>query len=615
MMMLNPNEVNLNQELFINNFNLLAEVCRQLEEPITKINSDGLCDGLAKKRLFDAYQVKGGELPEFDAYMAYINHLTPKSIQALANKYKTKKNFVIRVVADYELTFKGLLKFAQSVNQAHKLQHIAPFKSFAANWDNSLSFVCSKSRLPEFLTACQFDTFNLLYLSIGNHAFAKPYSTIYDANNPKKAWAFSTAGKTRAENAAEVASIINTKILAHQTQSDYVVLCLNSLSYGNTHRELVDLLAENSDLIQQQPLLLSYIEDYERGNLSRMQLELVLNEAIDSNNSDLIKLKNALSRICTQQIITIEELIKLANSDINAQDSNGDSWLGLAARYNQITWVKALINAGARVDAYFNEGVTLHIAAQNGHLEIVKLLVAAGAKLDALRPSGATPLYIAAQNGHLEIVKLLVDKGAKLDAPRTDGKTSLYAASQYEHLEIAKFLVEHGADIDAVCSKDGSTPFHVAVYNGDIRMVTMLLEKGANINKPLKNGKTPLETASCNGHTKIKQLIEQYKNAEAVLLQDNAKIKQADSVAVKISEVFSAFAHPPIFSMIWRNGQEKKCAATIAKILSENPAWSFNDCKNYITESIKTDQGGALAGLLKQLDKIAPEQTVSIQNK
>ena len=581
--MLDPSEVNLKQRLFVTNFNLLAEVCTKLGEPIEEVNSTGLCDGLAKKRLFDAYQAKGGELPEFDAYMAYINGLTPKSIQALANRYKTNKNFAIGVVAGYELTFKELLKFAESVNQAQASQSISPFKSFAANWDDSLSFVCRKSSLPEFLTMCQFDIFDLLYFNTGDHGFAKTYSTIYDANNPKKAWVLE-AGKTRAEQAAEVASIINEKIFPRHTQSDYVALSLNSLSYGNAHLELVDLLDKNRDIIQQQqPSLLSYIEDYERGKLSRMQLVFVLNEAMYSHNPHLIKFKSELSQICTQQTVTLENLITLAKGDINAQDSHGHSWLWLAASDNQITWVKALIKAGAKIDAHCNRGTT--------------------------------PLYIASQNGHLEIVKLLVANGAKIDLPPTSGVTPLCIALHKKHLEIAEFLLKSGADIDAVWSLDGSTPFHVAVYYGYIGMVTMLLEKGADINKPLKNGKTPLEIASCKGHTEIKQIIKQYKNAETVLLQAEAKIKLADSVAIKISKVFSAFAYPPLFSMIWRNGQEKKCAATIATQLLENPGWSFNDCKDYITTtvmSIEKDQWSVLTGLLKQLDKFAPGQAVSI---
>ena len=780
MIMLNPSEVNLKQRLFIDNFNLLAEFCTQLGEPIKKVSSDGLCDGLTKRRLFDAYQAKGGELPEFDAYIAYINRLTPKSIQELADNYITNRNFVIGFVADHELTFEQLLQFAQSVSQAQKLQKVAPFKSFGASWDDSLSFVCKKSRLHEFLLACQFDGFDSLHFGAGVHAFAKVYLTIYDANNPEKAWVLS-ASKTSAENAAEVASIISQKILAHHTQSDYVALSLNSLSYDNAHRELVDLLNENSEIIQQLPLLHSYIKEYERGKLSRMQLALILKEAKDSNNPNLIKLKNELNRICTQQTVTIEKLITLANNDINGQDSNGNSWLGLAVYYNQITWAKALLNAGATIDVRSNDGATpLSIAVQEGHLGIVKLLIAKGAKMEASRPSGATPLYVASQEGHLEIVKLLaetgakinasrtdgatplyvaaqeghieiikllvtkganinaactdgatplyvaaqeghqeivkllmaqgakinlactdgatplyvaaqeghqeivkllmaqgakinaactdgatplyvaaqeghleivkllmarsakinaactdgstplyiaakkghleivkllVETGAKLNASRTDGKTPLYAASQNNQLEIAKFLLEHGADIDAVCHEDGSTPFHVAAYNGDISMVTLFLEKGANINKPMKNGKTPLGIASCEGHVEIKQIIEQYKNTEAVLLQANAKIKRGDSVAVKISKIFSAFAYPPMFSMIWRNGQEKKCAAAITKELLENPAWSFNKCKNYVTtylDSNAIDQWSVLAGLLKQLDKFAPEQAVSI---
>ena len=270
---------------------------------------------------------------------------------------------------------------------------------------------------------------------------------------------------------------------------------------------------------------------------------------------------------------------------------------------------------GANLDVRRTDtGATpLHIAIAKYRLEIVELLVTKGASLNVCCINGATPLYMAVRYGYLDIVKILVAKGAKLDMVGANGKTPLYTASQYKYVEIAKFLLEQGADIDAVCSEDDSTPFHVAVYNGDISMVTMLLEKGADINKPLYDGTTTLETASSRGFSEIKQIIEQYKDAQAVF---KAKIHLAHSVAVKISKVFSAFAYPPIFLMTWRNEQDKKCAATIATQLSAHPEWSFDKCKNYVTttiESIKTDQCSGLARLLKQLDKFAPEQAVSSQ--
>lgn len=60
-------------------------------------------------------------------------------------------------------------------------------------------------------------------------------------------------------------------------------------------------------------------------------------------------------------------------------------------------------------------------------------------------------------------------------------------------MQIAATLLGYGADADAV-TKQGVTPLHLASQEGHADMVTLLLEKGANIyaaTKVLRAGPSP----------------------------------------------------------------------------------------------------------------------------
>ena len=113
-----------------------------------------------------------------------------------------------------------------------------------------------------------------------------------------------------------------------------------------------------------------------------------------------------------------------------------------AARDNDVTQIKALVAAGASVEAQDDEKRTpLHVAAAHGQGDAIKALVAVGASLEAQDNEKATPLHWAAGNGHADAIKALVAAGASVEA-QADGKaTPLHLAAKMGHADAISILV------------------------------------------------------------------------------------------------------------------------------------------------------------------------------
>ena len=61
--------------------------------------------------------------------------------------------------------------------------------------------------------------------------------------------------------------------------------------------------------------------------------------------------------------------------------------------------------------------------------------------------------------------------------------TALHYAAIFNHIEVAKFLIDTGkADLEALDVLQGTPFYRAAVRTGNINMLTLLLDRGANIN-------------------------------------------------------------------------------------------------------------------------------------
>jgi ankyrin repeat protein len=96
-------------------------------------------------------------------------------------------------------------------------------------------------------------------------------------------------------------------------------------------------------------------------------------------------------------------------------------------------------------------------------------------------------------------------KAQRIEETRIE-ETLLHKAAKNGHTEVVTLLLDRGADINAI-NCDGSTPLHKAASNGHTEVVRLLLDKGADINAPSRDGSTPLHYAASDGHTEVVTLL------------------------------------------------------------------------------------------------------------
>ena len=176
--------------------------------------------------------------------------------------------------------------------------------------------------------------------------------------------------------------------------------------------------------------------------------------------------------------------------DVNEESGNWRYPLSAAVRGGSLSVVEVLLRSGADVNFnidHSNMETALMAACARGSLDMVKLLVEAGADVNAVvNGKHGTALMAACCGSSLEIVKFLLASDAEVNPAVEESLhgTPLAAASRWGRLEIAKLLLEVGADVNAVVNARASShslALREAVYGGEINVIPILLDAGANI--------------------------------------------------------------------------------------------------------------------------------------
>jgi uncharacterized protein len=154
-----------------------------------------------------------------------------------------------------------------------------------------------------------------------------------------------------------------------------------------------------------------------------------------------------------------------------------------AAALGDTERLRALLDAEpSAVTRFSNDGWTpLHLAAFFGHAEAVRLLLERGSDARALSINAMrnTPLHAALAGPRgMEVARLLVDAGAEVNARQHGGYTALHAAAQHGDVALIDLLLDHGADPDQA-AEDGRRPIDFARGQGHAEAAAHLVSRGA----------------------------------------------------------------------------------------------------------------------------------------
>ncbi|KAI1132242.1 ankyrin repeat-containing domain protein [Nemania abortiva] len=205
----------------------------------------------------------------------------------------------------------------------------------------------------------------------------------------------------------------------------------------------------------------------------------------------------------------------------------GTSPLHSAVRDGQIEVVREMLVEIEQIDILDSDGSTpLLIAADQRHTEIFELLLNRNANLNVADRSEQTVLHKCQTSSHnrrgIPIAKLVLDRELEpnfINAQDSAGKTALWMACEHNNEKMVEFLLDNNADPNIPSTKN-QTPLLIAVdmRSSDsshrrklnrLRIIEMLLKRGANSNQADNLGKTPLHTAALHGHLDVVKLLLQ----------------------------------------------------------------------------------------------------------
>ena len=241
-------------------------------------------------------------------------------------------------------------------------------------------------------------------------------------------------------------------------------------------------------------------------------------------------------------------------ASVTADDDDGNTPLHVAGSMNRDAAARLLMDAGADVEARNHEGLTaLDLAVVNQHrdgamehnAEVAEVLLGYGASLiperipvgdrHALWPQ-LTPDTLLFENGDVDYSRLpelpeatrrLLPDSDDLGNPtrsRTVMSTSLFHDAAIKNMSgLVETLLQHGVSVMTAVRAHG-TPLHSVARYGTREMAALLLDRGADLEMPMRNGtlrhyspydrnrrsvslRTPLDMSELNPRPEVRQFL------------------------------------------------------------------------------------------------------------
>lgn len=228
-------------------------------------------------------------------------------------------------------------------------------------------------------------------------------------------------------------------------------------------------------------------------------------------------------------------------------DTTGSYPIHYAASYGFGPMVEAMLSLEGASVKDSNGRTALSWAAICGHSSTLALLATSQPELlDVPDETGATPLMLALLGKHLECAHFLLDRNAACDKADESGDTALHIAAEVGDVPMVQRLLRNGCHFD-VLNRWNDTPFHrairankvevihafvaaglttfdeinrwgdsgvlIASRNGDLDMLRLLVEYGAQLTVRNHLGRTAAHDAAACGSVDVQDFLAQRRAA------------------------------------------------------------------------------------------------------
>ncbi len=273
-----------------------------------------------------------------------------------------------------------------------------------------------------------------------------------------------------------------------------------------------------------------------------------------------------------------------AKVQIEARDTDGDTPLHIAAKTKTSDVFEWLVKQGASMDATNNAGETPRLlsarlphlpgrpgsasaetdilqTARAGNVEATRKLLEADRKLAGQTNSlGQTPLLLAAMARRTNIVELLIKYGASWDA-----ESAVFAG----RADALHEILRQRPSAVATKSADGGSLMHIAVNNGEIEIVKMLLTANCDLRVVDQAGLSPLGRALTRKRMDVAEMLRQhgatenlfdavcsgdFKTASALLEQDESMVSATNNAGICPTELAASLGHSDILKLLLDKG-------------------------------------------------------------
>ena len=308
--------------------------------------------------------------------------------------------------------------------------------------------------------------------------------------------------------------LINSGIDLNENENYYHGLAPMHYAASRGHIKIVQALLEHGALIDVRgscdnegitPLMLAVIDN----QIAMVSALLAFGADVNASAWDGY---TALHLSLYKDNLDLARMLLEANAQVNVKNVSGNFPLHNAIEHTpveRVDLIALLLQAGAdqRLIGMFGENA-LHIAIRRGHYETVKLLLKYYPEVNRATSDqfGYTPLILAVMNNQKEILQLLIQAGADPDKKDTEGKTALDYAFEQRKEEITQLLL-----VRLYKDEFGMTALHHAVLEGaESHEIEKYLTNGVYINAPRNDGVTALMLAALKGNIRLVELLVQH---------------------------------------------------------------------------------------------------------